>query len=169
MTVLFNQQQIEKRIEEIATQIFNRHKSEKKPIILICVLNGGFMFYSKLVEKLSSLDPKCDFIKVKSYEGQERGTLEIKLKESLEIEDQHVYIIDDIYDTGVTMDALRKHFIYEGAASVQIVTLVKRAINEINLPSGSIYGFEITDEWVVGYGMDDENYQKRSLPYILAV
>lgn len=169
MKVLFNQEQIEKRIDEIATQIFNRHKSEKRPIILVCVLSGGFMFYSKLVEKLSSLDPKCDFVKVKSYEGQERGKLDIKLKESLEVEEHHVYLIDDIYDTGVTMDALRKHFIYEGAASVQIVTLVKRVINEINLPIGSIYGFEITDEWVVGYGMDDENYQKRSLPYILAI
>ena len=169
MKVLFNQNQIEKRIDEIATQIFNRHKSEKRPIILICVLNGGFMFYSELVKKLSSLDPKCDFIKVKSYEGQERGDLEIKLRESLEMQDNHVYIIDDIYDSGVTMDTLRKHFIYEGAASVQIVTLVKRAINEIDLPAGSIYGFEITDEWVVGYGMDDEHHQKRSLPHILAV
>jgi len=169
MTVLFNQHQIEKRIDKIAIQILNRHKTEKKPIILICVLNGGFMFYSELVKKLSSLDPKCDFIKVKSYEGQERGTLEIKLKESLKIEDQHVYIIDDLYDSGVTMDALRKHFIYEGAASVQIVTLVKRAINEIDLPTGSIYGFEIIEEWVVGYGMDDNNHQKRSMPYILAV
>lgn len=169
MKVLFNQSQIEKRIDEIATQIFNRHKSEKRPIILICVLNGGFMFYSELVKKLSSLDPKCDFIKVKSYEGQERGDLEIKLRESLEIQDNHVYLIDDIYDSGVTMDTLRKHFIYEGAASVQIVTLVKRAINEIDLPVGSIYGFEITDEWVVGFGMDDEHYQKRSLPHILAI
>lgn len=169
MKVLFNQNQIEKRIDEIATQIFNRHKSEKRPIILICVLNGGFMFYSELVKKLSSLDPKCDFIKVKSYEGQERGDLEIKLRESLEMQDNHVYLIDDIYDSGVTMDTLRKHFIYEGAASVQIVTLIKRAINEIDLPVGSIYGFEITDEWVVGYGMDDEQHQKRSLPYILAV
>ena len=169
MKVLFNQNQIEKRIDEIATQIFNRHKSEKIPVVLICVLNGGFMFYSELVKKLSSLDPKCDFIKVKSYEGQERGDLEIKLRESLEMQDNHVYIIDDIYDTGVTMDSLRKHFIYEGAASVQIVTLIKRAINEIDLPAGSIYGFEVTDEWVVGFGMDDENYQKRSLPYILAV
>ena len=169
MKVLFDQQTIEKRIEELATQIFNRHKTEKSSIVLICVLNGGFMFYSKLVEKLSSLDPKCDFIKVKSYEGKERGELEIKLRESIEISDQHVYLIDDIYDTGVTMDALRKHFIYEGAASVQIVTLIKRAINEINLPVGSLYGFEIQDEWVVGYGMDDENYKKRSLPYILAV
>jgi len=169
MRVLFEHKQIEQRIEEIATQILNRHKSEKTPIVLICVLNGGFMFYSKLVEKLSLIDPKCDFIKVKSYEDQERGKLEVKLRESIEIENYHVYIIDDIYDTGVTMDSLRKHFIYEGAASVQIVTLIKRAINEVNLPAGSIYGFEITDEWVVGFGMDDEHYQKRSLPYILAV
>ncbi len=169
MKVLFNQNQIEKRINEIATQIFNRHKSEKRPIILICVLNGGFMFYSELVKKLSSLDPKCDFIKVKSYEGQEQGDLEIKLRESLEMQDNHVYLIDDIYDSGVTMDTLRKHFIYEGAASVQVVTLIKRSINEIDLLAGSIYGFEITDEWVVGFGMDDEHYQKRSLPYILAV
>lgn len=169
MTVLFDQNQIEKRIDEIAIQILNRHKTEKKPIILICVLNGGFMFYSKLVEKLSSLDPKCDFIKVKSYEGQERTNLEIKLYNSLEVEDHHVYLIDDIYDSGVTMDALKRHFIYEGASSVQIVTLIKRAINEIDFPLGAIYGFEVTDEWVLGFGMDDENHQKRSLPYILAI
>lgn len=169
MKVLFERAQIETRIEEIATQILNRHKLEKTPIVLICVLNGGFMFYSKLVEKVSSIDPKCDFIKVKSYENRERGELETKLNNSIDVTDHHVYIIDDIYDTGVTMDSLRKHFIYEGAASVQIVTLVKRAINEIDLPAGSIYGFEITDEWVVGFGMDDEHYQKRSLPYILAV
>jgi len=169
MTVLFDQNQIEKRIDEIAIQILNRHKTEKKPIILICVLNGGFMFYSKLVEKLSSLDPKCDFIKVKSYEGQERTNLEIKLYNSLEVEDHHVYLIDDIYDSGVTMDALKRHFIYEGASSVQMVTLIKRAINEIDFPLGAIYGFEVTDEWVLGFGMDDENHQKRSLPYILAI
>jgi hypoxanthine phosphoribosyltransferase len=169
MKVLFENRIIEARIEFLATQIINRHKSEKIPIVLVCVLNGGFVFYAKLAEKLSSLDPECDFIKVKSYEGQERGKLEVKLRESIDIENHHVYIIDDIYDTGVTMDSLRKHFIYEGAASVQIVTLIKRAINEIDLPSGSIYGFEITDEWVVGYGMDDEHHQKRSLPYILAV
>jgi hypoxanthine-guanine phosphoribosyltransferase len=68
MKVLFEKSQIEKRINEIAIQIENRHKNEHIPIILVCVLNGGFVFYSKLVEKLSSLDPQCDFIKVKSYE-----------------------------------------------------------------------------------------------------
>ena len=66
MKVLFEKEIIEARIEFLATQILNRHKSEKIPIVLVCVLNGGFAFYSKLAEKLSSLDPECDFVKVKS-------------------------------------------------------------------------------------------------------
>ena len=86
MKVLFEKETIDARVDYIATQILNRHKMEKIPIVLVCVLNGGFMFYSKLAEKLSSLDPKCDFIKVKSYEGQERGELEIKLNNSLVFE-----------------------------------------------------------------------------------
>jgi hypoxanthine phosphoribosyltransferase len=169
MKVLFEKSQIEKRINEIATQIENRHKNEQIPIVLVCVLNGGFVFYSKLVEKLSSLDPQCDFIKVKSYEGKERGDLEILLQPSIDTENKHIYIIDDIYDSGVTMKKLKEIFLEFNPASVSIVTLIKRAINEINMPVNSIYGFEIKDQWVVGYGMDDEEGNKRSIPYILAV
>lgn len=169
MKVLFEKHQIEKRIDAIATQIENRHKNENIPIVLVCVLNGGFVFYSKLAEKLSSLDPLCDFIKVKSYEGRERSELEILLKHSIDIQHKHVYIIDDIYDSGVTMKKLREMFLGHDPASVNIVTLIKRSINEIDMPLGSIYGFEIKDQWVVGYGMDDEEGKKRSIPYILAI
>jgi hypoxanthine phosphoribosyltransferase len=169
MKVLFEKSQIEKRINEIATQIENRHKNENIPIVLVCVLNGGFVFYSKLTEQLQSLDPECDFIKVKSYEGKERGNLEITLNSSIDVNNKHVYIIDDIYDSGVTMKSLREMFLRHNPASVSIVTLIKRAINEINMPLNSIYGFEIRDQWVVGYGMDDEEGKKRSIPYILAV
>jgi hypoxanthine phosphoribosyltransferase len=169
MKVLFEKSQIEKRIHEISVQISNRHKGEHIPIVLVCVLNGGFMFYTKLTEQLQSLDPECDFIKVKSYEGKERGDLEIILHPSIDVSSKHVYIIDDIYDSGVTMKSLRKMFLGYNPASVSIVTLIKRAINEINMPVNSIYGFEIRDQWVVGYGMDDEEGKKRSIPYILAV
>jgi hypoxanthine phosphoribosyltransferase len=169
MKVLFEKSQIEKRINEIATQIENRHKNENIPIVLVCVLNGGFVFYSKLTEQLQSLDPECDFIKVKSYEGKERGNLEITLNSSIDVNNKHVYIIDDIYDSGVTMKSLREMFLRHNPASVSIVTLIKRAINEINMPLNSIYGFEIRDQWVVGYGMDDEEGKKRSISYILAV
>jgi hypoxanthine phosphoribosyltransferase len=169
MKVLFEKPQIENRIKEIGVQILNRHKEESNPIVLIGVLNGGFMFYSKLVDQLAMLDPQCDFIRVKSYKGREHEVPEIIIPSSLDIKNKFVYIIDDIYDTGLTMQVLKNQFMDLGASGVSVVTLVKRAINEVDMPVNSLYGFEIHDEWVVGYGMDDEEGRKRSLPYILAI
>ena len=169
MKVLFEKSQIETRIKEIGVQILNRHKDENIPIVLVCVLNGGFMFYTKLLDQLAMLDPKCDFIRVKSYKGREHEVPEIIIPTSIDLKNKHVYIIDDIYDTGITMQILRKQFSNLGASGVSVVTLIKRAINEVDMPIGSIYGFEIHDEWVIGYGMDDEDGRKRTLPYILAI
>ena len=169
MKVLFEKFQIENRIKEIGVQILNRHKEENTPIVLIGVLNGGFMFYSKLVDQLAMLDPQCDFIRVKSYKGREHEVPEIIIPSSLNVKNKFVYIIDDIYDTGLTMQVLKNQFTDLGASGVSVVTLIKRAINEVDMPVNSLYGFEIHDEWVVGYGMDDEEGRKRSLPYILAV
>jgi hypoxanthine phosphoribosyltransferase len=135
----------------------------------ICVLDGGFMFYSKLVEKLAYLDPKCDFIKVKSYENQTRGDLQLILTNSHPVEDSHVYVVDDIYDSGITLNSLRDMLLKSNPKSVNLVTLIKRSINEMDFPKNSIYGFEIKSEWVIGFGMDDESGNKRSLPNILAV
>jgi hypoxanthine phosphoribosyltransferase len=169
MKVLFEKSQIENRIKEIGVQILNRHKEESNPIVLVGVLNGGFMFYSKLVDQLAMLDPQCDFIRVKSYKGREHEIPEIIIPSSLNIKNKFVYIIDDIYDTGLTMEVLKNQFTDLGASGVSVVTLIKRSINEVDMPINSIYGFEIHDEWVVGYGMDDEEGRKRSLPYILAI
>ena len=169
MKVLFEKSQIENRIKEIGIQILNRHKEENTPIVLVGVLNGGFMFYSKLVDQLSMLDPQCDFIRVKSYKGREHEIPEIIIPSSLDVKNKFVYIIDDIYDTGLTMQVLKNQFTDLGASGVSVVTLIKRSINEVDMPVNSLYGFEIHDEWVVGYGMDDEEGRKRSLPYILAV
>jgi hypoxanthine phosphoribosyltransferase len=169
MKVLFEKSQIENRIKEIGVQILNRHKEENNPIVLIGVLNGGFMFYSKLVDQLALLDPQCDFIRVKSYKGREHEVPEIIIPLSLDVKNKFVYIIDDIYDTGLTMEALKNQFTDLGASGVSVVTLIKRVINEVDMPINSLYGFEIHDEWVVGYGMDDEEGRKRSLPYILAI
>jgi len=169
MKVLFEKPQIENQIKEIGIQILNRHKEENTPIVLVGVLNGGFMFYSKLVDQLAMLDPQCDFIRVKSYKGREHEVPEIIIPSSLNIKNKFVYIIDDIYDTGLTMQVLKNQFTDLGASGVSVVTLIKRAINEVDMPVNSLYGFEIHDEWVVGYGMDDEDGRKRSLPYILAI
>jgi hypoxanthine phosphoribosyltransferase len=169
MKILFEKEQIENRIKEIAIQILNRHKSENSQIVLVCVLNGGFMFYAKLVEKLAILYPECAFIRVKSYKGQRQTDINTLMDIDIDLSGKHVYVIDDIYDTGVTMNYIRDNFLNKDAASVQLVTLIKRFINEINPPLGFIYGFEIKDEWLVGFGMDDDDGTRRNLPYILAV
>jgi hypoxanthine phosphoribosyltransferase len=169
MKVLFENRVIESRIDSITTQILNRHKSEKIPIVLVCVLNGGFMFFNEIVKRLSSLDPEIDFVKVRSYENKQRGDLNLILDKSIDVIGKHVYLIDDIYDSGVTMNALANHFYQFDPVSVQMVTLIKRYINEVDMPTGSLYGFVIEEEWVVGFGMDDDLGKKRSLPYILAV
>jgi hypoxanthine phosphoribosyltransferase len=169
MKVLFENRVIESRIDSITTQILNRHKSEKIPIVLVCVLNGGFMFFNEIVKRLSSLDPEIDFVKVRSYENKQRGDLNLILDKSIDVVGKHVYLIDDIYDSGVTMNALANHFYQFDPVSVQMVTLIKRYINEVDMPAGSLYGFVIEEEWVVGFGMDDDLGKKRSLPYILAV
>jgi hypoxanthine phosphoribosyltransferase len=169
MKALFNTQTIEKRIQEIASQIVDRHKHDQISPVFICVLNGGFMFYTKLVERVCLIDPECDFIKVKSYEGQERGNLEIQLHSSVDVKNKHVYIVDDIYDSGVTMNSLKDYYLSQQASNVTMVTMIKRSINEMDMPSDSIYGFEIQDEWVVGFGLDDESGKQRSMPFILAV
>ncbi len=93
MKVLFEKPQIENRIKEIGVQILNRHKEETTPIVLIGVLNGGFMFYSKLVDQLALLDPQCDFIRVKSYKGREHEVPEIIIPSSLSVKNKFVYII----------------------------------------------------------------------------
>ena len=110
MKVLFEKSQIENRIKEIGVQILNRHKEESNPIVLVGVLNGGFMFYSKLVDQLALLDPQCDFIRVKSYKGREHEVPEIIIPSSLNVKNKFVYIIDDIYDTGLTMEVLKNQF-----------------------------------------------------------
>ena len=169
MKVLFEKEVIEARIDFLAKQILNRHKSEKIPIVLVCVLNGGFMFFNEIVKRLSSLDPEIDFVKVRSYENKQRGDLNLILDKSIDVVGKHVYLIDDIYDSGVTMNALANYFYQFDPVSVQMVTLIKRYINEVDMPAGSLYGFVIEEEWVVGFGMDDDLGKKRSLPYILAV
>jgi len=169
MKVLFEKPQIEKRIHEIAIQISNRHKNEHIPIVLVCVLNGGFMFYSKLAEQLHSLDPECDFIKVKSYEGKERGELEIKLMSTVDVQGKHVYIIDDIYDTGETIKYLYEKLKRLNPKSISAITLIKRENSMIDDNIILYSAFNIgADKWVYGYGMDDSKGYNRNLPYILA-
>ena len=106
MKLLYTQDEIEKEIKLLAydTSIF--HKEDPTEIVMLGVLNGGFMFYSELVKNLQ-LDVKCDFISAKSYTGKRKqNKVEITKKPEIDFKNHHVYIIDDIFDTGNTVNAI---------------------------------------------------------------
>lgn len=167
MQRILTNEEIQRRVKELAEAISVDHvqSNNSLPPVMICILNGSFYFFSDLT-RMMSIDCEIDFIRLKSYEGQDNSGGIQHLKDlELDLKGKRVYIIDDICDTGATiMEAL---FMVNSrlAAEVKVVTLLKR--------SGGVLltdfcGFEIGDEWVVGYGLDD-NGLKRSLQDIYKI
>ena len=161
MITLFTEKEIKNKVGEIAYNI--KKKQHPQPPVFICVLNGAFMFFTDLVKHVGECE--IDFISAKSYDGVKQGEIRILKSITVDITDKDVYLIDDIYDSGNTMNRLVKHLQYHNPKSITPITLFKKHYsNTDNL----IYGFELTNEhWLVGYGLDATNGTKRNLPYIL--
>ena len=163
MTTLISNEEIQRRIEEIAEGLSEQFKDEIP--ILIGVLNGSFIFISDLMRKLN-IDCEMDFIKLSSYAGKESiGTVTLLKDISANITGRHVIIVEDIIDSGLTIKFLRDRL--EGAQpkSVTVVTLLLKP-DIANLDFNVDYvGFEIPPEFVVGYGLDYDQ-KLRHLPEI---
>jgi hypoxanthine phosphoribosyltransferase len=163
--ILFTSQQIQDKVTEMAHAIDFKHTSNDE-VVMICVLNGGFMFFSDLVKNIST-DVEIDFMRAKSYNGQDQGEVYISKDIETNIEGKYVYIVDDFYDSGTTLDYIVDHLLKFNPKSIELVTLLTRDISP--LPEYTLhYGFIIRDEWVVGYGMDN-NKKERNLDYIYAL
>jgi len=154
---------IQNRVQEIATELSNKFDN-KKPIF-IGVLNGSFIFLSDLVRSLS-INCEVDFIKVSSYKGQDTtGTVKLLKDISADITSRHIIIVEDIIDSGLTIEFLVKRLRGASPRSISIVTLLlKPDIAKLSLPI-DIIGFEIAPDFVVGYGLDyDQDF--RHLPAV---
>ena len=160
---IIDENAIQDRVKEIATELSNSFV-KKKPIF-IGVLNGSFIFISDLVRNLS-IDCEIDFIKVSSYKGQNSmGTVKLLKDISADITNRHVVIVEDIIDSGLTIEFLVKRLNGASPKSISIVTLLlKPDIAKLSIPI-DIIGFEIAPDYVVGYGLDyDQNF--RQLPEV---
>ena len=154
MEIIIKQEDIAKRVNQLAQAISLEHilsKNELPPVI-ICILNGSFHFFSDLTRAMT-LDSEVDFIRLKSYDGQDnsQGVSVIKGLE-LDLKGKRVYIVDDILDTGSTMIEAIQLVSERMAQEVKVVTLLKRKDGPM---TPDFYGFEIGEEWVLGYGLDD--------------
>lgn len=162
--VLISKEQIENRVKELAKQIRKDYK--EKTITAICLLKGSLFFTADLTREIGG-KIYLEFMQLSSYEG-ENTTGTIKLKKDIdfsEIKGKDVLIIEDIVDTGITLNYTLEHIKKAGANSVKVCTLLnKPSRRKIKVPIDYV-GFKIENKFVLGYGMDyDQLY--RNLPYI---
>lgn len=164
--VLISEEQLTKRIREMAAEI-TRDYAGKNPT-MICILKGAVMFYSDLLRYIP-IPLTMDFMAVSSYGNKTKSSGEVEIRKDLStsIEGKHVIIVEDIVDSGFTLSYLTRMLSSRGAASVKLCTLLdKPARRAPGITLKSDYsGFVVGDEFVVGYGLDYAEYY-RNLPYI---
>ncbi|MBP3411121.1 MAG: hypoxanthine phosphoribosyltransferase [Clostridia bacterium] len=164
--VLISEEQLSKRIREMAAEI-SRDYAGKNPT-MICILKGAVMFYTDLLRQVS-IPLTMDFMAVSSYGNKTKSSGEVEIRKDLStsIEGKHVVIVEDIVDSGFTLSYLSRMLASRGAASVKLCTLLdKPARRAPGITLKSDYsGFVVGDEFVVGYGLDYAEYY-RNLPYI---
>jgi len=155
--------QIQNKIKEIADSISNDYKG--KEIIAVGILKGAFMFYSDLVKSIR-VPLHIDFIHASSYIKTE-STGEIAIHSDLQekIKGRHVLLIEDIADSGLTLQHIQAMLLERKPASLKIcVFLDKKSKRQTDIKLDYV-GYEIPDHYLVGYGLDYEN-KYRNLPYI---
>ena len=134
-------------------------------IVFICVMKGGFMFFSDLIKKIN-YPIEVDFVKCSSYDGQSQKVLEIHYDIETDITDKTVFIVDDILDTGGTMKVLIEHFKKLGAKQVETVSAVYK--ENLDFPNHFFIYQQKQNEnpWYIGYGMDGPKGYSRNLDTI---
>lgn len=161
--ILFREDEILSRCKELAHQI-NMDYKDKTPIF-VCTLKGGFMFFSDLIKHIEG-DINIEFIKASSYFGnQSSGNVKLQETTQFEVKGKDILIIEDIVDTGYTIEKLIYYFKQKGANSIEIVTLLDKACKRVVDVKPKYSGFVIDDYFVIGYGLD-YNEKYRNYPYI---
>ncbi len=162
--VFFTEDQLAERVRELGRQISAEYK-DRNPIF-IGVLKGSFVFMADLMR---AIDIYCDidFMSVSSYGSGTKTTGAVKITKDLshDIEGRHVIIVEDILDSGLTLNYLRSYLEVRQPASIKICTLMDKPARRQAPIHADYVGFECPDAFIVGYGLDfAERY--RNLPYI---
>jgi hypoxanthine phosphoribosyltransferase len=155
---------IQRRITELA-QRMNGDLNGQTPIF-ICVLNGAFMFFADLVRQIT-IDCEVDFLKLSSY-GEKKissGNVELVKDLNCEVDGRNIVLVEDIVDTGYSVDFMKKWIQRKNPASLKIVTLLHKPESTKIAHTLDYVGFEIPKEFVVGFGLDYAQ-KARNLPAI---
>lgn len=162
--VMIAEEEIDRRIRELGAKISREYEGKK--LHMICILKGSVFFASELAKRIT-VPVTLDFMAVSSYGNDtvSSGTIQIRNDLAESIEGRHVLVIEDIIDTGKTLSFLMKMLKERKPASLKLCTLLDKPDRRTHPVDVDYVGFEIPDEFVVGYGLDYAQ-KYRNLPYI---
>jgi len=154
LKVLLSAEQIHNRITELGAEI-DRDYPAGEPVYLIAVLKGAFIFMADLARAMKT-PARIEFIGISSYGKGKTSSGQVQLTKDLDapIEGHHVIIVEDILDTGITLNYLTKLMAQRKPKSLRIVTLLDKPERRQSPVKANYIGFTIPDEFVVGYGLD---------------
>lgn len=160
---IFTVEQIQHKVRELADRISNDY--EGKNLLAVGILRGAFMFFSDLVRAIR-VPLMVDFIVASSYlKTDTTGEVKVYCDVREDLTDKDVLLVEDIVDTGITLNHLRERLFLKRPKSLKICTFLdKKERRVVDVPLDYV-GFEIPNEFVVGYGLDYDN-KFRNLPYI---
>ena len=166
--ILISEQDVRSRIAELGQEITNfyQHKNIHTPLVVVGLLRGSFMFMADLVREIH-LPVEIDFMTTSSYGNAMNSNHDVRISKDLDgdIKGKHVLIVEDIIDTGYTLQKVRDILNLRGPSSLTICTLLdKPSRREVDVPVDWV-GFTIPDEFVIGYGIDYAQ-RHRNLGYI---
>jgi hypoxanthine phosphoribosyltransferase len=163
-TVLFTQNQVEQRLNELATTLTQKYQNEFP--IIVSVMTGAMVFASDMMKRLN-FKLNVDYVDVSSYGEESESNGQVKLVRDLshDIKNRPVIIMEDIIDTGHTLKYLTKLFADRGAKSIEICSLLdKPDRREVDVEADYV-GFKVPNEFIVGYGLDFDGLY-RNLPFV---
>lgn len=164
LKVLYSEEQIKTRVRELGDALYERFEG-RNPLFL-GVLKGSFIFMADIV-RACQVRSDIEFIAVSSYANGTSSSGVVRILHDLQqdITGREIVVIEDILDSGNTLFFLKNYFMTKGAKSVTIVTLLDKPARRTKTITADYVGFEVPDEFVVGYGLDFAQ-EYRNLPYI---
>lgn len=164
--VLISEEEIASVVEKIANQINHDYKDKKEPIVLLGILKGSVIFLSDLARRIE-LPLTFDFMAVSSYGAGTESSGDVRILKDLDetIEGKHVIIVEDIIDSGYTLSYLIENLKSRGAKSIRTAVLLDKKERRVVDFEADYVGYEIPDEFVVGYGIDYAQ-KYRNLPFV---
>ncbi len=152
-TLYLSEEEIQNKVKDLAAQI-NRDYQNKVPIF-IGILNGSFIFFADLIRQVT-VDCEVDFLKLSSYGDAKISSGQVRLLKDLncQVRGRDIIVVEDIIDSGLSIDFMKRLITKENPASFRVVTLLlKKTVAKLDFPIDYV-GFEIPPEFVVGYGLD---------------